>query len=147
MKLDEALVDVRLLGLDTAPFIPFTEQRAGYVDKMQAIFRHVADEELAIVVSTIILPEILSKPLKEPDDKLVAAYRSLFDNTQGISLRQVSSSIAYRAAKLRAQHNLKAPDALHIATAIDADCQAFLTNDLDLRRVKEIQVLVLDDLE
>jgi predicted nucleic acid-binding protein len=147
MKLDEALGKVRLLGVDTAPFIYFTERRAGYVDKMRSIFRLVFDGDMAILVSTIILPEILAKPLRESDDKLVTAYRSIFYKTQGITLSPVSSSIADRAADLRARYNLKTPDALHIATAIDAGCQAFLANDLDLRRVKEIQVLALDDLE
>lgn len=147
MKLGEALADVRLLGVDTAPFIYFTERRAGYVDKMRAIFRQVAVEELAIVVSTLVLPEILSRPLTESDSELIAAYQSMFDNTHGISLRPVSSTIAYRAANLRAQHNLETPEALHIATAIDAGCQAFLTNNLDLRRVREIQVFALADLE
>jgi predicted nucleic acid-binding protein len=147
VKLDKALADVRLLGVDTAPFIYFTEQRAGTVDKMRTIFRRVFDEAMVAVVSTIILPEILAKPLKESDAELVAAYRSMFDNTQGIILRPVSAAIAYHAANLRARYNLKTPDALHIATAIEAGCQAFLTNDLDLRRVNDIQVLALDDLE
>ncbi len=147
MKIDEALEEVRLLGVDTAPFIYFTERRAGYVDKMRLIFRRVFDGDMVALVSTIILPEILAKPLKESDDELVAAYRTMFYQTQGIILRPASSTIADHAADLRAHYNLKTPDALHIATAIDAGCQAFLTNDLDLRRVKEIRVLALDDLE
>ena len=147
MKLDEALAEVQLLGVDTAPFIYFTEQRAGYVDRMRSVFRRVVDGNMVAVVSTIVLPEILAKPLKESADELVAAYRSMFYYTQGIILRPVSSSIADHAADLRAHYNLKTPDALHIATAMDAGCQAFLTNDLDLRRVGEIQMLALDDLE
>jgi predicted nucleic acid-binding protein len=38
-------------------------------------------------------------------------------------------------------------DALHIAAAIDAQCDAFLTNDKGLKRITEIVVWVLDDLE
>ncbi len=33
------------------------------------------------------------------------------------------------------------------ASAVLARCEAFLTNDHDLRRVTEVRVLVLDDLE
>jgi predicted nucleic acid-binding protein len=42
---------------------------------------------------------------------------------------------------------LRLPDALQIAVALEAGCEAFLTNDLTLKRVVELRVLVLDDLE
>lgn len=59
----------------------------------------------------------------------------------------VTSTIAENAARLRAKYNLRTPDALHVATALQTNCNAFLTNDLGLKRVNEIVVLVLDDLE
>jgi hypothetical protein len=34
-----------------------------------------------------------------------------------------------------------------VAVAIHQQCDAFLTNDLSLKRVTEVQVLVLDELE
>jgi predicted nucleic acid-binding protein len=42
---------------------------------------------------------------------------------------------------------LRTPDALQIATALEAGCEAFLSNDAGLRRVTELRVLILDDLE
>jgi predicted nucleic acid-binding protein len=59
----------------------------------------------------------------------------------------VDTTIAERAADLRARWRIRTPDALQIATALDAGCQAFLTNDHALRRVTDLQILVLDDLE
>lgn len=41
----------------------------------------------------------------------------------------------------------RSTDALHAATAIAMDCDAFLTNDTDFRRIQDLNVLVLDDLE
>jgi predicted nucleic acid-binding protein len=38
-------------------------------------------------------------------------------------------------------------DALQIAVALEAGCEAFLTNDRTLKRVTELRVLVLDELE
>jgi len=58
----------------------------------------------------------------------------------------VDGMIAERAADLRARYNLRTPDAIHIATAIVAGCDAFLTNDLALRRVTELRVLTLSTL-
>lgn len=36
---------------------------------------------------------------------------------------------------------------LQIATALTAGCEAFLSNDSSLKRVTELRVLTLDDLE
>ena len=48
--------------------------------------------------------------------------------------------------KLRAQYNITLPDALQIAVAIESKCDVFLTNDANLKRVKELKILVLKDL-
>ncbi len=42
--------------------------------------------------------------------------------------------------------NVTLPDALQLAVAMQTDCQVFLTNDLKLKRVSELQVLVLDEM-
>lgn len=39
------------------------------------------------------------------------------------------------------------PDALQVAVAKTANCQIFLTNDKALKRVADVDVLVLDELE
>lgn len=60
---------------------------------------------------------------------------------------EVSAAIAQSAAALRVRYRLRTPDALQIATALEAGCQALLCNDTELRRISELRVLVLDDLE
>lgn len=54
--------------------------------------------------------------------------------------------IANQAARLRASYNLRLPDALQVATAVYAGCDAFLTNDRQLQRVQELQVIVLEEI-
>lgn len=147
MKISRALTEVRLLYIETAPFIYYTENRPGYVDTMRAIFQGVLDQQMSIVTSTIALAECLPKPLKENDRAVVKAYETLFQNTKEIRLVPVDAAVARRCADLRAQYNLRTPDALHVATAIETGCDIFLTNDLTLKRVKEVRVLVLNELE
>ena len=43
-------------------------------------------------------------------------------------------------------YNIRLPDALQIAAALAAGCEAFLTNDGGLKRVSEIKVLVVSEL-
>lgn len=42
--------------------------------------------------------------------------------------------------------NLKTPDALHAATALQAGCALFVTNDVGFRQVASLPLVVLDDL-
>jgi predicted nucleic acid-binding protein len=51
------------------------------------------------------------------------------------------------AARLRAQHGLKTPDALHLAAALTAGCEEFWTNDhrLDAAATSSLRVVVPAD--
>lgn len=51
------------------------------------------------------------------------------------------------AAALPVRYRLRTPDALQIATALEAGSQALLCIDTELRRISELRVLVVDDLE
>ncbi len=46
---------------------------------------------------------------------------------------------------LRARYKLRVPDAIHIGTALVYGATAFITNDLNLRCVTELEILVLTD--
>jgi predicted nucleic acid-binding protein len=54
--------------------------------------------------------------------------------------------IADRAAKLRAECSLKTPDALQAATALASKATAIISNDPAFKRVRDLEVLILDDL-
>ena len=55
--------------------------------------------------------------------------------------------IARHAALLRASYNLSLTDAFQISAALAFGCSAFLTNDVALKRVTELRVLVIGELE
>jgi predicted nucleic acid-binding protein len=59
----------------------------------------------------------------------------------------INPNLARTAAELRATYGLKLPDALQVATAIASGCDGFLTNDTSLKRVRELQILVVEELE
>jgi predicted nucleic acid-binding protein len=58
-------------------------------------------------------------------------------------LVDVSAAIIERATDLRAKYNLKTPDALHYATAVEVGATVFLTGDRTLSRCSEVAVEVL----
>ncbi len=59
----------------------------------------------------------------------------------------IDRDCARQAAELRARYNLLLPDALQVATALRQGCDALLTNDVALRRVSELTVLLVSELE
>lgn len=74
------------------------------------------------------------------------AYRDILLHSHDFRCISITPVIAEQAAHLRARYGIRTPDAIQIATAIHAGCEAILTNDLNLKRVTEIQVLALNDL-
>lgn len=145
MKISQALGEISLLGIETAPFIYFVEENATYIQRMDAIFNHV-NAGIQVITSVVTLAEVLVMPISEGQAAYERAYREMLLNTRQITSLPVSSRMAEQAARLRAKYRLRTPDALQIATAIEAGCDAFLTNDTSFRRVSEMRVLVLDDL-
>ena len=95
----------------------------------------------------ITLTEVLTHPFKLGNARLVQEYRDILLHSGGFRLLPVTARLAESTADLRARYNLRTPDALHIAAGIEARCDAFLTNDRGVKRVTEINVLVLDELE
>jgi uncharacterized protein len=55
----------------------------------------------------------------------------------------INVAIWGRAARIRADYQFSALDALHLATAVEHGCARFLTNDVPLRRFADIVVEIL----
>ncbi len=146
-KLTEALTGVTKLGFDTAPLIYFVERNPKYVDLMREVVRRVDGGQITGYSSMVALTEVLTKPKKVGDTKTESEYRDLLLHSRNFRLILIDSAIVERAADLRARYNLRTPDALQIAAALETGCQVFLTNDIQLKRVTELRVLILDELE
>jgi predicted nucleic acid-binding protein len=147
MKLDEALANINFIGLDTSPFIYFVEQNPLYVDLMREFFKRLTNHNFQACSSVITLTEVLVQPLRQNNQTLAKEYRDLLFNGTNFQLLSLTSSVAETAAELRAGYNLRTPDALQIATALENGCDAFLCNDNGLKRVSELRILILDELE
>ncbi len=59
---------------------------------------------------------------------------------------EISEGMAEAAGKLRGRYPfLKTVDAVQLAAALDVGAEAFITNDLRLQHLKELNVLVLKE--
>lgn len=134
------------IGLDTAPLIYFIEQNSMYLESVRAFFTAMNRGEFRVVTSTLTLTEVLVHPLRARDEALAREYRDIIFDQANLTTFPVSAAIAERAAQLRASHNLRTPDAIQIATAIEEDATVFLTNDARLPTIADLKMLVLNNL-
>lgn len=142
----EALAGVRRLAVDTAPFIYLIEGHPQFAPQVRSVIAKAEAGDLVLVSSVLTLTEVLTLPPEKGATEIADAYRTLLLQTPYLRLEPIGPQVAERAAQLRARHRLKTPDAIQLAVALEAGCEAFLTNDRELRRVEEATVLVLADL-
>lgn len=76
---------------------------------------------------------------------LAAHYEALLRVSPDINLAEVDAEIARQAAVLRATYRLRTPDAIQVAACLTHGATAFVTNDIRLRRIEELAVIVLAD--
>lgn len=146
MKIAEALEGAKHVFLDTAPVIYYVESHPDYAEHTHAIFDRLDRGEFSAVTSPITLAECLIAPYRANLSIVIDAFLDLIVSGTNTTFIPIGESAARRAAQLRTRYNLTLTDAIQIAAALDANCDAFLTNDKHLRRVTELRVLVLDDL-
>lgn len=86
------------------------------------------------VVSTVTVTELLVHPLRAGRAE---TYRELIDLLRyfpNLHLRGVDFDVAETAARLRAEHGLRTPDALIVATGLVGAVPHLVTNDKEWRR-------------
>lgn len=134
------------MGLDTAPFICFIEEHPVHLKRLQPFFAALDRGEFIAVTSTVTLLEVLVHPIRQGNEKIAARYRDILQNAKNLIAVPLSVEVAESAARLRATHNLRTPDAIQLATALTREASAFLTNDSHLPKIPEIKVIILDDI-
>ena len=147
MKISEALRDVTCVFLDTAPVIYYVERHPSYAARVDPVFEGLDNGTFLAVTSPVTLAECLILPLRLGEDKAQRDFTDLIVQGAGITFVLLDETVARRAAELRARYHFTLADAFQVAAAIYGGCNAFLTNDEDLKRVQEIRVLVLSEFE
>ncbi len=147
MKIQDTLAGVSRIFLDTAPVVYFVEEHPIFLPMVEPFFDAIDQGGLLGLVGPVTLAECLVMPFRNQQAGLQGQFIDLLTNSEGIESTGIDEQTGILAGRLRASYNLRLPDALQVATAIVAGCEAFLTNDQMLRRVTELNVLVLTDLE
>lgn len=122
VAINEALKGVKVLFIETSPFIYLIESYPNYEKRVDPIFEKIQNGDIQGLTSAITVTEILPLPPRTGNLQLEQRYRDILLNSRNLLVLDISTRIAEQAARLRAQYNLRTPD-------------AFLTNDRGLLRV------------
>ena len=136
----------KTVALDSAPLIYFVEKHPDFHALVRPFFQALQRGEFEVVASAITLTEVLVHPLKRENIALAGRFREMFLETEHFRTVSVTPEIAEAAARLRADHGIRTPDALHIATANHCNADFFLTNDTRLSAISRPTVLQVLDL-
>ncbi|MCF8144713.1 MAG: type II toxin-antitoxin system VapC family toxin [Deltaproteobacteria bacterium] len=146
MGLAQYLKGISSLFLDTAPIIYYIEAHPNYGPLVSEVVRDFQSGRLAAYSSVMTLVEVLPKPIAMGNESLADIFSNFLMAGNNITILEITSQIAQRAGKLRGQYGfLKSMDAIQIATSMEVNADAFLTNDIQLKKVAEISALVLKD--
>ncbi len=120
---------------DTMLFAYILEGNPVFGQQTREAYEAFSRRNDAICTSVFTLGEILVRPRMVKDDAAFASIREFMCGGE-IELLPFTAQTAEEYSAVRALTRLKAADAIHAATAIQAKVDLFVTNDLDIRKQK-----------
>ena len=96
----------------------------------------------SIAVSHLSRLECRLLPIRRGDVGMLARYDAYF-SLPHVQIVPITQAVFDRATLIRATLNFKLADSLHLAAAVEARCDLFLTNDAALTRFPDIPVEIL----
>ena len=146
MGIKKIIKSHRRIMFDTAPVIYFIEEHKDFGKITDEIFKLIKDNFNYHAFSSVItLTEVLTQPLRKSRRDIVEKYRQFLLNSSDFIVYSVDPIIAEKAAELRAQYGIRTPDAIQFAIEIENNATLFVTNDKKLKKIKGIDVLVLEE--
>jgi uncharacterized protein len=95
-----------------------------------------------VITSRLSRLECRVKPLRDGKMDLLELFEGFFAR-KGLELVEITAEVIEAATQLRATYNFRAPDAIHLASALIAKADVLLTGDRNLTRCRELTVEVL----
>lgn len=144
-RIKKTLQRHEVYGIDTMTFIYHFEDNPTYNLFTKPLFELIEAGEARGITSTLSLMEIFVKPKEVGDLAAVEDYKYALTNFPNLKLRSLDLEVADKAAAIRAKHHIRPPDAIQIGTALIEEAEAFITNDSKLKRINEIEIIVMKE--
>jgi predicted nucleic acid-binding protein len=116
---------------DSCAFISRLQGDVGRIDALEYWTDEAAEGRVQIVTSTMAIAEVAFLNREATEAELEAEVRQILDYFRNdyITVLNVTTRIAEDAATISRKYGAKPPDAIHIATALFAECSVLHTYD------------------
>lgn len=125
---------------DTNLFIYLFESHPEYQEKVTQLIQHLDSINCEILTSELTLAECLVKPFADKDLDSQNHYEDNIKSSDFLKVMPVSRATLIKAAELRALYKNKLPDSIHLASAIEHNCDVFVGNDKKIKIGSEIDI-------
>lgn len=137
----DALPHGSLIALDSAPLIYWLEDHPHWGGRYAPLLEGIAANRWRGLLTTVTLAEVLTGPLQSGREELVERYVGVFTNSANFQMASLSAAIAIGAARLRARYRLRLPDAVQLASALEAGALALVSHDRDFAGCTDLPIL------
>lgn len=131
--------------IDTAPFIYFFEGNYDLSIKSRDILLNLLNGEYEIYTSYITEVEMKVIPQRSKEINKLVTMDNFFDefaiNELHIGIREYKTALSIRTE----YPFIKLIDAFQLSIALNTKCDYFLTNDKELKKFKQIKVVLIDE--
>ncbi|NEO27497.1 MAG: type II toxin-antitoxin system VapC family toxin [Kamptonema sp. SIO4C4] len=135
------------IALDTVIFIYALEDNPDFGKMATKIFEKIEEGRIQGFASDLALAELMVQPLRKGRTEVADEYAQELPKFPNLSFGSLTRQIVINAARLRGNSNLALIDALHLASAIEANCTIFLTNDTAIKHPNPgIEITLLSEM-
>ena len=146
MTLSEEFARINSVFIDTAPIIYYLQAHPEFGPLAREVVIAIESGSLTAYSSVLTLTEVLIKPVAINDAALAQKFVQFIKHAKHLTLIDISEGIAETAGNLRGHYSfLKTVDALQLAAALDVGADAFITNDIKLKNINKLPIIVLKD--
>ncbi len=131
------------IGLDSKILIYFLEGSPIFGNLSWKIFESIRTRTNHGICSTLSLLEILVGPYQNKNEGQVNKFYAILTTFPNLTWVDLTMEISDQGARLRSKYNLKTPDAILLATSLHSHTQGFISNDIRLKKVDDLDILTL----
>lgn len=137
--------NLQKVALDTNIFICALNLKDSRQETSLSILEEIKKKQLTASISVLVLEEFFIRIHKQSRQKEISSLLDFITIDRLLAILDVNREIALLAAKLRAEYpSLRAPDAIHLASAINSGADIFITTDKRLpRKIGKLTIRVL----
>lgn len=137
------LKNLNRVGVDTNIFIYYLNRDSSYYLRAVDLLTLFIKKQSILITSVLTLTEILA--LKATESLLVKIEEDivLMPNLQ---LVNVDRAISRMAARIRRMYDFALVDSVQLATALENNAEAFITNDKKMQSFKGLKIILLSAL-